>query len=268
VVNKNSTARRAAAIASWLFAAVVAGGAQAQPAGARAPAAAPTPRSAAPNDLTGYWVAVVTEDWRWRMMTPPAKDYASVPLTAAGRATADTWDREADMRNGNECRPYGAGGIMRVPGRLHITWADDNTLKVDTDAGTQTRLFHFGPFTPAAQPTWQGNSAASWEMVGATRGRPPTGGSLKVVTTGMRPGYVRWNGVPYSADAVLTEHFDLNSAFEVQWLTVTTLIEDPVNFTVPFIVSSDFRKETNGSKWNPTACVTDPPVEGAIGSGG
>jgi hypothetical protein len=222
--------------------------------------APPTPRQAAPHDITGYWVAVITEDWRWRMLTAPPGDYASVPLNAAGREAADGWDRAADARNGNECRPYGAGGIMRVPGRLRIGWQDDDTLEVETDAGTQTRLFHFGGFQQTTTPTWQGNSSASWEMVGARRGQPPTGGSLKVVTTGMRSGYVRWNGVPYSEDAVITEHFDRNEAFGDVWLTVSTIIEDPKYFAQPFITSSDFKREANGSKWNPTPCVTDPPV--------
>jgi hypothetical protein len=224
------------------------------------PAAVPTPRETAPHDLTGYWVSVVTEDWRWRMVTPPPGDYASVPLNAAGREAADSWDREADVRNGNECRPYGAGGIMRVPGRIRIGWEDDDTLKVETDAGTQTRLFHFGAFQSAAEATWQGDSVASWEMVGARRGGPPTGGSLKVVTTGMKPGYVRWNGVPYSEDAVITEHYDRNEAFGDAWLTVTTIIEDPRYYNPPFITSSDFKREPNGSKWQPTPCVTDPPL--------
>jgi hypothetical protein len=233
---------------------------RAQPAERASP---PTPREAAPNDLTGYWVSIVTEDWRWRMLTPPRGDHASVPLNAAGRAAADAWDREADIRDGNECRPYGAGGIMRVPGRIHITWQDDRTLRVDTDAGTQTRLFHFGEISPAREPTWQGESVASWEMVGATRGRPATGGSLKVVTTGMKSGYVRWNGVPYSEDAVITEHYDRHSAFDQEWITITTIVDDPRYFTMPFITSSHFRKEPNGSRWNPTPCVTDPPVVAA-----
>ena len=244
------------AAAAVLAAAALVPTAQAQ----RGGATLQTPRAAAPNDLTGYWVSIVTEDWRWRMLTPAPKDYASVPLTPAARAVADAWDPAADRANGNECRPYGAGGIMRVPGRLRVTWEDDDTLRVDTDAGTQTRLFHFGDFAPATEPTWQGNAVASWEMVGATRGRPATGGSLKVVTTGMKPGYVRWNGVPYSADAVVTEHYDRYSAFGHEWLTVTTIVDDPQYFTMPFITSSDFRREPNGSKWNPTPCVTDPPA--------
>ena len=251
--------RRAARGTALVASLVLAAGAGAQQAQQRA-AAAPTPREAAPHDLTGYWVSVVTEDWRWRMITPPPGDYASVPLNPAGREAADSWDREADIQGGNECRPYGAGGIMRVPGRIRIGWEDDDTLKVETDAGTQTRLFHFSAFQASAEPTWQGDAVASWEMVGARRGAPPTGGSLKVVTTGMKPGYVRWNGVPYSEDAVITEHYDRNEAFGDVWLTVTTIIDDPRYFNQPFITSSDFKREPNGSKWKPTACVTDPPL--------
>jgi hypothetical protein len=249
-------AGRRLATGALALVASLSGLAQAQEPGAPAPSA----RARAPYDLTGNWVSVVTEDWRWRMMTPPRGDYASVPMTAAARAVADAWNPDADLVQGNACRPYGAGGIMRVPGRLQITWPDDETLRVDTDAGTQTRLFHFGDFTPAAEPTWQGNSVAEWEMVGATRGQPPTGGSLKVVTTGMRMGYVRWNGVPYSENAAVTEYFDRHSAFDQEWFTVTTVIEDPVYFTQPFIVSSHFRKEADDSRWNPMPCTTDPPV--------
>jgi hypothetical protein len=220
----------------------------------------PAPRAAAPNDLTGYWVSIVTEDWRWRMLTPPPGDYASVPLTPAGVEAADRWNRATDLAEGNACRPYGAGGIMRIPGRLRISWEDDNTLKIETDAGMQTRLLHFETSPPPPEPTWQGSSQASWEMVGGGRGREPTGGSLKVVTTGMKPGYVRWNGVPYGEDAVITEHFDRYSAFDRDWLTVTTIVEDPRYFEQPFIVSSDFVREPNGSAWNPTPCTIDPPV--------
>lgn len=222
--------------------------------------ASQSPRETAPIDLTGYWVSVVTEDWRWRMMTPPPGDYASVPMTPAARAVADRWDPQVDIANGNECRPYGAGGIMRVPTRLSIVWEDDDTLRIDTDAGSQTRLFHFGAFTPSSEPTWQGNSQARWNLTGAVRGNPPTGGSLEVVTTGVRPGYVRWNGVPYSGDTVITEHFDFHPAFGQDWFTVMTVIEDPEYFTEPYIVSNHFRREPDDAQWNPTPCVTDPPV--------
>lgn len=248
--------RAAAVIAAATLLSSAGGHAHAQSGPGDGPSA--TARERAPYDLTGYWVSVVTEDWRWRMLTPPAGDYASVPMTSAAREVADEWDLEADARAGNACRPYGAGGIMRVPGRLHITWEDDETLAVETDAGSQTRRFHFGDFEAASEPTWQGNSAAQWELIGDEAA--PRGGTLEVVTTGVKAGYVRWNGVPYSEDAVITEYFDRHSAFDDEWFTVTTVIEDPVYFTEPFIVSSHFRREPDGSRFDPTPCVTEPPV--------
>ena len=92
-------------------------------------------RAAAPVDLTGYWVSVITEDWRWRMVTPLKGDFASVPVNAEGRKIGEAWDPARDEAAGLQCRAYGAAAIMRMPLRVHITWQDDNTLKLDTDAG-------------------------------------------------------------------------------------------------------------------------------------
>src|SRR5437867_5654863 len=132
------------------------------------------PRAMAPIDLTGYWVSIVTEDWRFRMVTPPKGDFASVPLNQEGIRVGNQWDPAKDEAAGEQCRSYGAPAIMRVPGRLHITWQDDSTLRIDTDAGTQTRLFRFGrPQPPAGEPTWQGRSVALWEPGGGRRGAAP-----------------------------------------------------------------------------------------------
>src|SRR5580765_9063262 len=138
----------------------------------RGQAPPPTPRAAAPVDFTGYWVSVVSEDWRWRMVTPARGDFASIPFNAEGRRIGLTWDPAKDEAAGEQCRAYGAAGIMRRPGRLRISWQDDSTLKVETDAGMQTRLLHFGSWKPAkdAKPTWQGDSVAEWEMAGGRGG--------------------------------------------------------------------------------------------------
>ena len=101
------------------------------------------PKEAAPVDLTGYWVSYVTENWRYRMVTPAKGEYRRIPSSRAALPLINAWDPAADERAGNQCRSYGAGGIMNVPGRLHITWQDADTLRLETDAGTQTRLFHF-----------------------------------------------------------------------------------------------------------------------------
>jgi len=231
---------------------------------------APTPRAMAPIDLTGYWVSLVTEDWRFRMVTPPKGDYSSLPLNAAGQKLADAWDPARDERDGAQCKSYGAPAIMRVPGRLHITWADDHTLKIETDAGEQTRLLHFGNWKGSGEATWQGESIASWDGL-AQPGRGgeipgPVGGqlrgSLKVVTTNIKPGYLRKNGVPYSANTVLTEYYDTfpesngpESKGDV-WLIVKTIVDDPTYLNQPFITSTHFKKIAGASGWNPTPCTS------------
>src|SRR4051812_32656078 len=131
----------------------------------------PTPRAQAPIDMTGQWVSVVTEDWRWRMVTPPKGDYSSVPLNAAGRAVADQWDPAKDTAEGNACKAYGAPALLRVPGRLRIAWQDANTLKIETDAGRQTRLLRFGdPNSRVGDSDFQGDSSAVWETAGQRGG--------------------------------------------------------------------------------------------------
>ena len=281
--------KRASVFAAALLAAISAQPAAAQP---RAGAAQQTPRSAAPIDLTGYWVAVVTEDWRHRMATARKGDFESLPLNAEGRRVANEWNLEADNAAGMQCKAYGVGGLMRQPGRLHITWADDDTLKVEFDAGTQTRLLEFGAASaPGGEPTWQGFSRAEWQrppggnqnpvraQIGNSagpiapggggrgqRGGPAPsaalteGGALKVSTTGFRAGYLRKNGVPYSENATITEYFHrLPDAGAGDWLHVLTIVEDPRYLNDAFLTSTHFKREPNGSKWKPTECRTAPP---------
>ena len=228
-------------------------GVSAQRGGPPAPLGPASERAAI--DMTGYWVSVVTEDWKFRMVTPPAGQYRGVPLNREGQLVADTWDPARDEAAGEECRAYGAPGIMRVPGRLNITWENDDTLRIDTDAGTQTRLFRFDDSRPAdSEPGWQGHSVAEWQYVGGGRGAARAG-SLKVVTTGMRPGYVRKNGVPYSETAVLTEYYDLHSAPNGdEWLVVTTILDDLLYFNGPFLTSTNFKRLPDATGWNPTTC--------------
>ena len=214
-------------------------------------------------DITGYWVSQINEDWRWRMVTPPKGDYASVPLNPEGRKVADSWDPAKNEADGEACKAYGAAGVMRLPTRLHITWADDNTMKVEADAGQQTRLFLFrAPKAAAGDPTWQGASAASWQKVAQQKGfgppyngaAPGKGGALKVVTTHMRPGYLRKNGVPYSSNAVLTEYFDRVELDGLPFLILTTVVEDPQYLNDIFTTSEQFKMETDGSKWTASPC--------------
>jgi hypothetical protein len=224
---------------------------------------AQTAKASAPVDLTGYWVSVVTEDWRYRMVTPAKGDYQGVPMTPDAVKVADAWSPEADTAAGNQCRSYGAGAIMRVPGRVHITWDDDRTLKLEADAGTQTRLFRFESPATGREASWQGDSVASWETPGGRGGgaggrgaaNTPRTGALKVVTTNLKAGYLRKNGVPYSEGATVTEYFDVvrpRSGEEL--LVVTSVVDDSKYLRQPFIVSSQFKKQADAKGWDPTPC--------------
>jgi len=211
------------------------------------PQAPASPRASAPIDLTGYWVSVVTEDWRWRMVTPPKGDYASVPMTQEARSVADTWDISKD----GSCMAYGAAGLLRIPTRLRISWESDTVLKLETDAGVQTRRLVFDRTQQPGPRSLQGFSLAEWER----GGRGAQGGDLKVTTNNMTGGWVRKNGVPYSENAILTEYYDHFTAPNGDdWFTVTTIVEDPKYFTQPFVTTTHFKKEADGSKWSPSPC--------------
>jgi hypothetical protein len=263
-------------------------------------AAAPPPQTAqqaALIDLTGYWVSVVDEDWRFRMMTPPKGDYAQVPLNAAARKIADEFNPE--LYGGDryqtaqiiDCRAYGGAGLMHMPMRLHITWDSPNVLKIDTDWGVQTRLIHFTPGKPNGDieqalrngeiggghqpPSMQGYSIAAWEQpyrfnqttfqrgvvgrgggLGQNRaGEVQPGGSLGVMTTDLAPGWLRRNGVPYSAKTRLIEHFmTFHDPTGKEWFTDTTEVLDSEYLNTPFFISSEFQREPDGSKWAPHPC--------------
>jgi hypothetical protein len=167
-------------------------------------------------------------------------------MTEQARKIANAWDPAADEASGDQCKAYGAAAIMRIPARFHITWQDDNTLHVESDSGMQTRLFHF--HSPPASPgerTRQGYSIAQWQSA-----------ALKIVTTNLRSGYLRKNGIPYSENAVVTEYFDVAPhPSGGQVLVVTTIVDDPLYLQQPFIVSSQFKKEADASKWDPTPCT-------------
>jgi hypothetical protein len=201
------------------------------------------------------------------MLTPVRGDFQSIPLNAEGRRVGLQWDPAADEAALQQCKSYGAPALMRIPGRVRISWQNDDTLKVETDAGTQTRLFHFNATPPTNQPpSLQGYSTANWER--PVRGQLPNDGipiftgtigrnprSLEVATANLLPGYLRKNGPPYSGNVQLQEFYD----YHVQpngdeWFTVTTVVTDPTFLNGPFITSTDFKKERDADGWDPTAC--------------
>jgi hypothetical protein len=236
-------------------------GRQGVPPFGRAAGPPPTPRASAPIDLTGVWVSIVDEDWRWRMITAPKGDFPGVPLNPAGRQIADAWDPATD----GSCRAFGAAGLLRMPTRLRISWSDDTTLKLETDNGQQMRLLEFTS-RAARGASLQGHSTAEWKRTlpptnpflgfNFGPGGPPTpGGSLKVVTTNLSGGWLRRNGVPYSARTTVTEYFDRFPGPDgAEWFVVTTAVDDPEYLLTRFVTSSHFRRETDPGKWNPRPC--------------
>ena len=226
-----------------------------------------TARERAPIDITGQWVSVVNEDWLWRMVTPPAGDTASIPLNAQGRAVALDWDLESDIAAGRLCHAFGPPGLIRQPTRVRISWEGDGTMRLDFDAGTQTRRLDFETNASPAQSSLQGHSSASWTRMS----RPPgmfgggseaMGGTLHVRTTNMASGYLRPNGVPYSERAIMEEYFHtfMLPGDGGTWLIVTTVVDDPEYLTTKLIMSTQFKKETSRSGWNPRPCEISPPL--------
>ena len=264
MLTRSSSIRALLGIA--LFACVVvADEARAQRGGGAAPAGPPPPaRTVAPKDLTGTWVSVVAEHWHLRMLVPPRGEFAMLPINAEARKLAAAWDPAKEPAGDGQCKGYGAAAIMRIPGRLDIRWVDDNTLRMDIDSGTQTRLFHFGGEPAAANqaPTWQGYSVANWEGIPAAELRARRAGSgedvrggLQVITTRMRPGYLRKNGVPYSENTRLEEHYDrFTEPNGDNWLVVDSIVTDPVYLTGPYITSVAFKKIPDKQGWDPTPC--------------
>lgn len=224
--------------------------------------AALTAQAAAPVDLVGTWVSVINEDWPWRMRTPPAGDYASVPLNDMGRQIADRWTEAQD----GSCLAHGAAALLRMPTRVRIDWADSNTLRLETDNGQQTRLLRFQDPAAGTRRFLQGHSRARWLTTRTVTGSGATGGvltseveaapwaSLEVITTQLQAAWLRPNGVPSSENAVLTEYFDRFADGTDEWFTVTTMVSDPTYLTEPFVISSNFKREPDDAKWNPQAC--------------
>lgn len=213
-----------------------------------------TPKESAPIDLTGYWVSIVSEDWRFRMLTPPKGDHPDFLLTPEGTKVADAWDPAKDQAEKDHCKAYGAANIMRVPGRFHITWADDRTLKIETDAGQQTRLLKFAPAAgpapstssgQAAPPSRQGSSVAQWERK-----------ALRVETSNLLSGYLQYNGVPHSSHLKMVEYFDvITEPGGAIWLIDDEVMTDPEYLVRSHKRSTHLRKQADNKGWDPQPCL-------------
>ena len=233
-------------------------------------AAAGRARAAAPFDITGYWVSLVTDDWRYRMLTPPKGNVDYLPVTAEARRVADTWDPAKDVAAGEQCKAYGAGGIMRLPARLHVTWDDDNTLKMDIDAGTQTRRFFFESTPQLATAASAGRRADVAGLFARALGVSQAPGEARPAPAAAAPARRPAEGrdqrtcVPdtfagtacrTAPNTTLTEYFvRLVDSGGQEYLVVTTMVDDPTYFQPAYIKTYEFKKQRDATGWNPQPC--------------
>ena len=213
------------------------------------------PRDAAALDLTGYWVSVITEDWKYRMVTPKNGVFDSLPLNGEGRKIGTSWDPAKDEAAGEALQGL-HGGQRDAAARPHAhhlarrQYAADRHRCRNADAAAAIRIR-----AAAGSQAGRATRSRSGSTRPAAAAAAPRLGNLKVVTTNLRAGYVRKNGAPHSDKAVVTEYFDLNSLPNGDtWLTITTKVEDPVYFTRPYITTTDFKKLPSAAGWNPTPC--------------
>ena len=172
--------------------------------------------------------------------------------------------------HGGFCLVVGGRAVLR----RQTVHADERD--VETDAGEQTRLLRFGADAASAtENSWQGFTTAQWTtpvggfdlraLLSGRQGPPstePPKGSLKAETTHLRAGYLRKNGLPYSDDAKLTEYFSRVSGFGNDYLTVLSIVRDPMYLNGDYVTSSHFKREPDDSSFSPSPCRTAPPRAG------
>jgi hypothetical protein len=186
-------------------------------------------------DLTGYWDNIIQEDFGYRLAGPAVGDYSGLPINDAAKAIADNWDPEDGYKPENQCKMHGAAYIMRSPIRFFLEYEDEVTIsiKIELEMGRERKIYLDG--RPAeGPPTEMGHSVGVWN-----------GDMLTVTTTNMTEKYIRRNGVPNSEQAVMTEHFIRHD----NYITLISIIEDPVYLTEPLIRSVSYRKRDDEFKW-------------------
>jgi hypothetical protein len=205
-------------------------------------------------DLSGGWDSIRHEDQIERGAGPEIGDYTGVPINDQARSRADAWDAEKWTQPEHECEPHPADYGARGGGSMRI-WAEANPATLEVTAW-HTEMMWMQPRRaiymdhrqhPAedAIHTWQGFSTGEW-----------VGDTLKVTTTHLKEGWIRRNGIPRSDKATMVEYFIRNG----DYLTVVTIVQDPVYLTEPFIRTSDWKLDL-GYKTKPSTCIPSVEIE-------
>jgi hypothetical protein len=186
-------------------------------------------------DFSGEWSPLYHEDAPERLPGPELGDYTELPINAAARMRADSWDADRiSVVEQYQCRPHGSDYSMRGLGNLRVWKEIDQTTQKIIAFHThmlawdsERTIYMDGRQHPPeyAAHTWQGFSTGVWES-----------NMLTITTTHLKENYIRRNGVPRSDQAIVTEHWTRHG----DYLAVTTVIDDPVFLTEPLVRSDNW----------------------------
>jgi hypothetical protein len=185
-------------------------------------------------DPSGEWAPRFHEDQPERLAGPEIGDYLGLPINDAARLRGDSWDASILTLPEHQCKPHPADYGPRGPANLRIWKEVDKDSQqliayhthISWQAPERTIWMDDRPHPPDyAAHTWQGFSTGKWE-----------GDTLTVVTTHLKTGWIRRNGIPRSDRATLTEHWIRHG----DYLTLVSIVEDPAYLTEPFIRTTNW----------------------------
>jgi hypothetical protein len=195
--------------------------------------------ASAQSFLNGDWVGLFHEDQPERGPGPELGDYLGLPINAAARQFADSWDASRLTLPEHQCRAHVSPYIYRGPIRVRISEERDPATQdvvavkhfLSTYAQERTIWLDGRPHPPDNAPhTWMGFSTGEWQ-----------GDVLKVTTTHLKQGWHRRNGVPMSARAKMTEYFFRHGTV----LTQLSITDDPVFLEEPLVKTTNLLLDVN-----------------------
>jgi len=205
-------------------------------------------------DLSGVWAPIMHEDATERAAGPEVGDYLGLPINAALRLRADSWDASLLTLPEHQCKPHPSMYGFRGVGNLRI-WSDvddatQNIIKLNTQIQwmeQKREIWMDGRAHPAeyAPHTWQGFSTGEYRQ-----------GQLIVRTTHLKAGWIRRNGLVLSDKATFEDRFLRHGDV----ITHVYLIQDPYYLTEPVIKTNGFRL-TNQTALQPYPCESVEEVD-------
>lgn len=217
-------------------------------------------RQGPPVDLAGQWASRNHEDAIYRGAGGFLGDYTGLPINAAARQMAQSWDAGSHSQPERSTQAHPVQYSMRGEGpNIRINEVRDPVadrllaLKIIGVYGRSDRTIwldgraHPSPF---AEHTWDGFSTGTFHD-----------GVLTVTTTHMKMGVIQKVGVYTSPYSVLTEHFTRHGLY----LTMVSILEDPIYLEEPFVRSQTWMLEPTQNvappvPWDSVEELVDKPL--------